>query len=318
MIWQKEESLSRDEMRLLQGDRLRKTVAHAYENIPFYKKKMDDMGIEVGDIKGIEDLNKLPFTTKQDLRDNYPYGFFAVPMKKVVRVHASSGTTGQPTVVGYTKNDLDTWANCMARVLVGMGATEDDVVQNSLGYGFFTGGLGFHYGTEKLGATIVPISSGNTKKQIQIMREFGSTMLVTTPSYALYLAESIRSMGIDPATDLKLRIGALGAEPWSHEMRNQIEEFLGIKAYDSYGLSEVIGPGVGFECTHKNHIHINEDHFIPEIINPLTLKSLPVGESGELVFTTVTKEAMPLLRYRTRDITSLISGECGADEQLSV
>lgn len=311
MIWQKEESLSRDEMRLLQGDRLRKTVAHAYENIPFYKKKMDDMGIEVGDIKGIEDLNKLPFTTKQDLRDNYPYGFFAVPMKKVVRVHASSGTTGQPTVVGYTKNDLDTWANCMARVLVGMGATEDDVVQNSLGYGFFTGGLGFHYGTEKLGATIIPISSGNTKKQIQIMREFGSTMLVTTPSYALYLAESIRSMGIDPATDLKLRIGALGAEPWSHEMRNQIEELLGIKAYDSYGLSEVIGPGVGFECKHKNHIHINEDHFIPEIINPLTLKSLPVGESGELVFTTVTKEAMPLLRYRTRDITSLISGECG-------
>lgn len=311
MIWQKEESLSRDEMRLLQGDRLRKTVAHAYENIPFYKKKMDDMGIEVGDIKEIEDLNKLPFTTKQDLRDNYPYGFFAVPMKKVVRVHASSGTTGQPTVVGYTKNDLDTWANCMARVLVGMGATEDDVVQNSLGYGFFTGGLGFHYGTEKLGATIVPISSGNTKKQIQIMREFGSTMLVTTPSYALYLAESIRSMGIDPATDLKLRIGALGAEPWSYEMRNQIEELLGIKAYDSYGLSEVIGPGVGFECTHKNHIHINEDHFIPEIINPLTLKSLPVGEPGELVFTTVTKEAMPLLRYRTRDITSLIPGECG-------
>ena len=237
MIWQKEESLSRDEMRLLQGARLRKTVAHAYENIPFYKKKMDDMGIEVGDIKGIEDLNKLPFTTKQDLRDNYPYGLLAVPMKKVVRVHASSGTTGQPTVVGYTKNDLDTWANCMARVLVGMGATEDDVVQNSLGYGFFTGGLGFHYGAEKLGATIVPISSGNTKKQIQIMREFGSTMLVTTPSYALYLAESIRSMGIDPATDLKLRIGALGAEPWSHEMRNQIEELLGIKAYDSYGLS---------------------------------------------------------------------------------
>ena len=310
VIWQKEETLSRDEMQALQSERLLKTVAHVYENVPFYKKKMDDMGLEVGDIQGIKDLNKLPFTTKQDLRDNYPYGLFAVPMKKVVRVHASSGTTGQPTVVGYTKGDLDTWANCMARALTGMGVTDEDIIQNALGYGFFTGGLGFHYGTEKLGATIVPISSGNTKKQIQIMREFGSTVLVTTPSYALYLAESIRSMGIDPQKDLKLRVGALGAEPWSYEMREQIEELLGIKAYDSYGLSEVIGPSVGFECTHKNYIHLNEDHFVPEIINPSTLETLPVGESGELVFTTVTKEAMPLLRYRTRDITSLLPGEC--------
>lgn len=310
VIWQKEETLSRDEMQALQSERLLKTVAHVYENVPFYKKKMDEIGLEVGDIKSIQDLNKLPFTTKQDLRDNYPYGLFAVPMKKVVRVHASSGTTGQPTVVGYTKNDLDTWANCMARVLVGMGVTDEDIIQNSLGYGFFTGGLGFHYGTEKLGATVVPISSGNTKKQIQIMREFGSTVLVTTPSYALYLAESIRAMGLDPQKDLKLRVGVLGAEPWSYEMREQIEQLLGIKAYDSYGLSEVIGPSVGFECTHKNHIHLNEDHFIPEIINPITLENLPIGESGELVFTTVTKEAMPLLRYRTRDITSLLPGDC--------
>ncbi|MDA3731168.1 phenylacetate--CoA ligase [Niameybacter massiliensis] len=293
----------------LQSKRLVKTVAHVYENVPFYKKKIDDMGLEVGDIRGIEDLNKLPFTTKQDLRDNYPYGMFAVPMKQVVRVHASSGTTGQPTVVGYTQNDLDMWANCMARVLAGMGATDEDIVHNALGYGFFTGGLGFHYGSEKLGATIVPISSGNTKKQVQIMREFESTVLVTTPSYALYMGEYLRNLGIDPR-ELKLRIGALGGEPWSYEMRGQIEESLGIKAYDSYGMSEIVGPGVGFECTHKNHVHLNEDHFIPEIVDPETLEVLPMGATGEIVFTTVTKEAMPLLRYRTRDITSLVEGPC--------
>ncbi|WP_330680353.1 phenylacetate--CoA ligase [Holtiella tumoricola] len=309
MIWQKEEALSRDEMCALQSKRLVKTVAHVYENVPFYKKKIDDMGLEVGDIRGIEDLNKLPFTTKQDLRDNYPYGMFAVPMKQVVRVHASSGTTGQPTVVGYTQNDLDMWANCMARVLAGMGATDEDIVHNALGYGFFTGGLGFHYGSEKLGATIVPISSGNTKKQVQIMREFESTVLVTTPSYALYMGEYLRNLGIDPR-ELKLRIGALGGEPWSYEMRGQIEESLGIKAYDSYGMSEIVGPGVGFECTHKNHVHLNEDHFIPEIVDPETLEVLPMGATGEIVFTTVTKEAMPLLRYRTRDITSLVEGPC--------
>ncbi|MEG0710884.1 MAG: phenylacetate--CoA ligase, partial [Niameybacter sp.] len=310
MIWQKEETLSRDEMCVLQSTKLVKTVAHVYENVPFYKKKMDNIGLEVGDIKGIEDLNRLPFTTKQDLRDHYPYGMFAVPMKQVVRVHASSGTTGQPTVVGYTQNDLDMWANCMARVLAGMGATDEDIIHNALGYGFFTGGLGFHYGSEKLGATIVPISSGNTKKQIQIIREFKSTILVTTPSYALYMGEYIKGLGIDPS-ELKLRIGALGGEPWSYEMRAQIEEALGIKAYDSYGMSEIVGPGVGFECTHKNHIHLNEDHFIPEIIDSHTLESLQVGETGEIVFTTVTKEALPLLRYRTRDITSLIEGSCG-------
>lgn len=309
MIWQKEETLSKDEMCALQSKRLVKTVAHVYENVPFYKRKMDNMGLEVRDVKGIEDLNKLPFTTKQDLRDNYPYGMFAVPMKQVVRVHASSGTTGQPTVVGYTPNDLDMWANCMARVLAGMGVTDEDIVHNALGYGFFTGGLGFHYGSEKLGATIVPISSGNTKKQIQIMSEFESTVLVTTPSYALYMGEYLRNLGIDPR-ELKLRIGALGGEPWSYEMRGQIEESLGIKAYDSYGMSEIVGPGVGFECTHKNHVHLNEDHFIPEVIDPETLEVLPMSATGEVVFTTVTKEVMPLLRYRTRDITSLVEGPC--------
>lgn len=310
MIWQKEECLSRDEMINLQSERLRQTVERVYTNVPFYKKKMDDMGLEVGDIRGIEDLDKLPFTTKQDLREYYPYGLFAVPMKQVVRVHASSGTTGQPTVVGYTKKDLETWGNCMARLYAGMGATDEDIVQNALGYGFFTGGLGFHYGAETLGATIVPISTGNTKKQIQVMKEFQSTVLVTTPSYALYLAESMRNMGINP-NDLKLKIAPLGGEPWTYEMREEIEETLGIKAYDSYGLSEVIGPGVAFECIMKNHLHINEDHFIPEIVDTHTLKTLPMGESGELVFTTISKEAMPLLRYRTRDITQLIPGECG-------
>lgn len=309
LIWQKEETLSRDEMTALQSKRLVEMVALAYENVPFYKKKMDDMGLLVGDVRGVEDLDKLPFTTKQDLRDNYPYQMFAVPMKQVVRVHASSGTTGQPTVVGYTKEDLVTWSDCMARLMCGMGMSDEDIIQNALGYGFFTGGLGFHYGAERLGATIVPISSGNTKKQIQIMQEFGSTVLVTTPSYALYLAESIRGMGIDPKS-LNLRVAPLGAEPWTYEMRDQIEAELGIKAYDSYGLSEIIGPGVAFECTQRNHLHINEDHFIPQIIHPDTLETLPIGQKGELVFTTVTKQAMPLIRYRTRDITSLIEGDC--------
>lgn len=309
LIWQKEETLSRDEMNCLQSKRLVDMVGRVYENVPFYKKKMDHEGIEVGDIRGIEDLDKLPFTTKQDLRDNYPYGMFAVPMKQVVRVHASSGTTGQPTVVGYTQADVEMWSNCMARLYAGIGATDDDIIQNALGYGFFTGGLGFHYGAEKLGATIVPISTGNTKKQIQIMREFGSTVLVTTPSYALYLAESLKAMGVDPK-EIGIKIAPLGGEPWTYEMRNQIEQELGIKAYDSYGLSEIIGPGVAFECTHKNHLHINEDHFIPEIVSTDTLRTLPIGEQGELVFTTVTKQALPLIRYRTRDITNLVEGDC--------
>ncbi|MGL4736527.1 MAG: phenylacetate--CoA ligase family protein [Cellulosilyticaceae bacterium] len=310
MIWGREETLSRDEMHQVQSKRLIKTVNHVYENVPFYRTKMDAIGIEIGDIQSVDDLGKLPFTTKQDLRDNYPYGMFAVPMKEVIRVHASSGTTGQPTVVGYTKKDIEMWSHCMARLYAAMGGHDEDIIQDALGYGFFTGGLGFHYGAETLGATIVPISSGNTKKQIQIMREFGSTVLVTTPSYALYLGETIKSMGIDP-TELKLRFAPLGGEPWTHEMRDEIEGMLGIKAYDSYGLSEIVGPGVAFECIHKNHLHINEDHFIPEIVSVDTLSQLPMGEEGELVFTTVTKKAFPLLRYRTRDITSLVQGSCG-------
>ncbi len=312
MIWHKEESLSRDAMSDLQSKRLVDTVSRVYENVPFYKKKMDEIGLEVGDIKGIEDLHKLPFTTKQDLRDNYPYGLFAVPMKKVVRVHASSGTTGRPTVVGYTKNDLDLWANCIARFYTAMGVTDEDIVQNALGYGFFTGGLGFHYGAEKVGATIVPISTGNSKKQIQIMQDFGSNVLICTPSYALYLAETIKSMGIDPR-EMGIKAAPLGAEPWSQEMRVQIEADWGMKAHDSYGLSEIIGPGVAFECQMQNHLHINEDHFIPEIVDRNTLSPLVAGEKGELVFTCVTKEALPLIRYRTKDISSLVydSCECG-------
>lgn len=309
MIWQEEECLSRDEMHTLQSKRLVKTVQKVYENVSFYKKKMDDIGVEVGDIKGIEDLSKLPFTTKQDLRDHYPYGLFAVPMKEVVRVHASSGTTGQPTVVGYTRNDLDIWANCIARFYTAMDVTDEDIIQNALGYGFFTGGLGFHYGGEKLGATIVPISTGNSKKQIQIMKEFKSTVLIATPSYALYLAEIIRSMDIDPRS-LGIKAAPLGAEPWSYEMRNKIEAEWGMKAYDSYGLSEVIGPGVAFECGQQEHLHINEDHFIPEIVDRDTLLSLPNGDEGELVFTCVTKEALPLIRYRTKDISSLVDMPC--------
>ena len=309
MIWQREECLSKDEMHTLQSKRLVETVHRVYENVPFYKRKMDDMGIEARDIRDVEDLSKLPFTTKQDLRDYYPYGLFAVPMKKVVRVHASSGTTGRPTVVGYTQKDLEVWANCIARFYTAMGVTDEDIIQNALGYGFFTGGLGFHYGAEKLGATIVPISSGNSKKQIQIMQDFKSSVLIATPSYALYLAETIKGMGINPSS-MGIKAAPLGAEPWSYEMRSKIEAEWGMKAYDSYGLSEVIGPGVAFECAEQRHLHINEDHFIPEIVDRMRLESLPNGEKGELVFTCVTKEALPLLRYRTKDISSLIDTPC--------
>ncbi|WP_069999624.1 phenylacetate--CoA ligase family protein [Cellulosilyticum sp. I15G10I2] len=310
MIWQQEECLSRDEMHALQSKRLIDTVNRVYQNVPFYKSKMDELGIETGDIKDIDDIIKLPFTTKQDLRDNYPYKLFAVPMKKVTRVHASSGTTGKPTVVGYTQNDLALWSDCIARFYAAMGVTEDDVVQNALGYGFFTGGLGFHYGAERFGATIVPISTGNTKKQIQVMQEFGSTILVCTPSYAVYLGESMKGLGIDPRS-IGIKAAPLGGEPWTYEMRAQIEDLWGMKAHDSYGLSEIIGPGVAFECQQQNHLHINEDHFFPEIIHVDTLEAVPYGEAGELVFTCITKEALPLLRYRTRDISSLIDTPCG-------
>ena len=313
--WQKEETMSLDEKKVLQGERLIQTVESVYKNVPFYKKKMQDMGIEPGDIKSIDDLSKLPFTTKQDLRDNYPYGLFAVPMEEVVRIHASSGTTGRPTVVGYTKNDIDMWADMVARCFTAYGVTKKDIVQVAYGYGLFTGGLGAHYGGEHLGATVVPISGGNTKKQIQLIEEFGSTVLACTPSYALYIGESMRNMGIDPRST-NLRVGIFGAEPWTEEMRAEIEDLLGIQAMNIYGLSEIMGPGVAFDCEEKNGLHVNEDHFVPEIIHPDTLEVQPYGKEGELVFTCVTKEALPLLRYRTRDLTSLQGGTCSCGRTL--
>lgn len=313
--WQKEETMSLGEKRVLQGKRLIQTVERVYQNVSFYREKMKAMGLEVGDIKGIEDLSKLPFTTKQDLRDHYPYGLFAVPMEDVVRVHASSGTTGRPTVVGYTKNDITMWSDMVARCLVAYGVDKKDVVQVAYGYGLFTGGLGLHYGAEHLGATVVPISGGNTKKQIQLIEEFGSTVLACTPSYALYLGESMRQMGIDPrSTDL--RIGIFGAEPWTEEMRAEIEDLLGIRAMNIYGLSEILGPGVAFDCEAKEGLHINEDHFMPEIIHPETLEPQENGVEGELVFTCITKEALPLLRYRTRDLTQLEEGKCACGRTL--
>ena len=313
--WQKEETISVDEKRALQGERLIQTVERVYHNVPFYKMKMQDMGIEPGDIKGIDDLCKLPFTTKQDLRDNYPYGLFAVPMEDIVRIHASSGTTGRPTVVGYTKNDIAMWSDMIARCFTAYGVTKKDIVQVAYGYGLFTGGLGAHYGAEHLGATVVPISGGNTKKQIQLVEEFGSTVLACTPSYALYIGESMRNMGIDPRST-NLRVGIFGAEPWTEEMRSEIEDLLGIQAMNIYGLSEIMGPGVAFDCEEKKGLHINDDHFVPEIINPETLEVQPYGVEGELVFTCVTKEALPLLRYRTRDLTSLEGGTCDCGRTL--
>ncbi len=313
--WQKEETLSLEEKRKLQGERLIKTVHRVYDNVPFYNKKMKDIGIEPGDIKGIDDLKNLPFTTKQDLRDNYPYGLFAAPMKDVVRIHASSGTTGQPTVVGYTKDDIKMWQDVFGRCVTAYGITSEDIVQVAYGYGLFTGGLGAHYGFEGVGATVVPISGGNTKKQIQLIQEFGTTALACTPSYALYIGETMRNMGIDPRST-NLRVGVFGAEPWTEEMREQIESLLGIQAMNIYGLSEIMGPGVAFDCQEKKGLHINDDHFVPEIIDPTTLEVLPHGQEGELVFTCVTKEALPLIRYRTRDLSYLDDTPCSCGRTL--
>jgi phenylacetate-CoA ligase len=284
-------------------------VERVYHNVPFYRKKMQELGIGPEDIRGIEDLRRLPFTTKQDLRDNYPFGLFAVPAAEIVRLHASSGTTGKPTVVGYTRKDLATWSEVMARTLTGAGITRHDFIQVAYGYGLFTGGLGAHYGAEKIGCSVIPISGGNTRRQLQIMHDFGSTALACTPSYALYLAEAIRESGL-PREEFKLRVGTFGAEPWTENMRREIEEKLQIKAIDIFGLSEIIGPGVSSECICQNGLHVNEDHFVPEIIHPQTLEVLPEGEEGELVFTTVTKEGLPLLRYRTRDLSSLDYSPC--------
>ncbi len=310
MIWNKSrECLSRDKMRTLQGQLLAEMIERVYYNVPFYREKMQQAGIEPSDIKGVDDLSRLPFTTKNDLRDNYPFGLFAVPMSEIVRLHASSGTTGKPTVVGYTRKDLNTWSEVVARTMGCAGIHKHDVIQIAYGYGLFTGGLGIHYGSEKIGAVVIPVSGGNTKRQLQLMQDFGSTALACTPSYALYLAEAIEENGISDKS-LKIRVGIFGAEPWTENMRREIEAKLHIKAIDIYGLSEVIGPGVASECEHQNGLHVNEDHFIPEIIDPNTGEVLPEGVTGELVFTTVTKEGLPLVRYRTRDLTSLNYEKC--------
>lgn len=310
MIWNEHiECMDREQLRQIQSDNLIDMVSRVYHNVPFYRKKMQELGLEPGDIKSVDDLYKLPFTTKQDLRDNYPYGMFAVPMSEIVRIHASSGTTGSPTVVGYTRKDLATWQEVMARTLTSAGVKRNDFIQIAYGYGLFTGGLGVHYGSETVGATVIPISGGNTKKQIKLLQDFGSTVIACTPSYALYLAEAIEESGIKKE-DLKLTTGIFGAEQWTGNMRKEIESKLGIKAYDIFGLSEIIGPGVSYECSEQNGLHINEDHFIPEILDTTTLKPLPMGSMGELAFTTVTKQGLPIIRYRTRDLTRLNDEKC--------
>lgn len=310
MIWNSaRECLPREEMRKLQDQALCELVERVYFNVPFYRSKMQAAGLEPSEIKGVKDLHLLPFTTKQDLRDNYPFGLFAVPMSEIIRIHASSGTTGKSTVVGYTRKDLNTWSEVVARTMFCAGISKKDVIQIAYGYGLFTGGLGIHYGSEKIGAVVIPVSGGNTKRQLQIMEDFGSTALACTPSYTLFLAEAMEENGIKPE-NLKLRVGIFGAEPWTENMRREIEQKLHIKAIDIYGLSEVIGPGVASECLEQNGLHIFEDHFIPEIISTETLEVLPEGEKGELVFTTVSKEGLPLIRYRTRDLTSLDYSPC--------
>ncbi len=310
MFYSEEEKLSRKKLEELMLERLKALVERVYENVPFYKKKFDELGVKPKDIKSLNDVSRLPFTTKNDLRDNYPFGMFAVPMDRVVRIHASSGTTGKPTVAGYTAGDIDMWATLMARSFVSAGATRDDIVHNAYGYGLFTGGLGAHYGAEKLGTSVVPVSGGNTQRQVMLLQDFAPTVLCATPSYALNLAGVMKDAGVSK-DKIKLRVGVFGAEPWSENMRAQIEEALNIDAVDIYGLSEVMGPGVSCECVEaKAGPHIWMDHFLPEIIDPDTGEPLPPGEKGELVFTTLTKEAFPLIRYRTRDICILDDEPC--------
>jgi phenylacetate-CoA ligase len=311
MIWNDEfETLPREALESLQAKRLRQVAERVYATVPFYKKQFDKAGVKPDKINSLDDLKRLPFTLKQDMRDNYPYGLFAKPLDQIVRIHASSGTTGKPTVVGYTRRDIDSWTELMARSFAAVGAHRGDVLHNAYGYGLFTGGLGSHYGAEKIGASVIPMSGGNTKKQLMIMQDFGSTVLTCTPSYSLFLAEAAEEEGFD-IRKLKLRVGILGAEPWSEKMRNEIEVKVGIKAIDIYGLSEIMGPGVGIECIEaQSGLHVWEDHFIPEIIAPDTGEVLPDGEQGELVITTITKEGIPLIRYRTRDITRIIAEPC--------
>ena len=309
MIWNEaRECMSREEMNNLQSARLRKIVDRVYHNVEPYRKKMQQAGLEPGDINGIEDLHKLPFTTKDDLRDNYPFGLFAAPQSDIVRIHASSGTTGKATVVGYTRKDIDVWRECVARCCTMADLGKDDIIQVAYGYGLFTGGLGGHYGAEHLGATVVPMSTGNTKKLIDMMIDFQATGLMCTPSYLMHIAEVIEEMGVKDKIKLKATIN--GAEPWTENMRIQIEERLGIHAHDIYGLSEIMGPGVACDCIHHKGLHIFEDHFLPEIIDPKTLQPVAPGETGELVITTLTKEGIPLIRYRTKDLTSLSYDKC--------
>lgn len=307
--------MSRQEMETWQSLRLKEMVERLYHNVPFYRSKLQQMHISPDDIRSVNDLVRLPFTLKTDLRDNYPYGLFAVSMSEIIRLHASSGTTGKPTVVGYTRKDLSIWSEVIARTLACATIGRDDIIQIAYGYGLFTGGLGLHYGAEKMGAAVIPISSGNTRRQLQLMEDFGATALACTPSYSLHLAEAMQEFGVK-RENLKLRVGVFGAEPWSENMRKNIEQSLGITAIDIYGLSEVIGPGVASECTHKAGMHVFEDHFIPEIIDPDTLEPVPHGEKGELVFTTITKEGLPLIRYRTRDLTRLNYEPCACGRTL--
>ena len=316
MIWNEaKECISRDELEHLQSKRLVKTVQRVYQNVEFYRKKMQELGLEPGDIRGIRDLHKLPFTTKDDLRETYPFGLFAVPQSQIVRVHASSGTTGKATVVGYTKKDIDMWSECVTRAFAQAGLGRDDIIQVAYGYGLFTGGLGAHYGAENLGATVVPMSTGNTKKLTTMMKDFGATAIACTPSYLLHIAETLEAEG--DLDKIKLKAAICGAEPWTEQMRLQIEEKLHIRAFDIYGLSEVMGPGVACDCEYHKGLHVYEDYFLPEIIDPVTLKAVPEGETGELVFTTLTKEGLPLLRYRTRDLTSISYEKCDCGRTLA-
>ncbi len=308
--YQKEiETASREEIQKIQDERLAKVVKHVYDNVELYRKRMDEAGVKPEDIKSTKDICKLPFTSKQDLRDTYPYGLFAVPLDDVVRLHASSGTTGKQIVVGYTEHDLDVWDEICARQLVAAGADKTDKVHVSYGYGLFTGGFGLHGGAQKIGATTIPVSSGNTARQITILKDFGSTVLACTPSYAMYIAETLEQAGIDKS-EIKLKAGIFGAEPWSEEMRQQLQEKLGIKAYDIYGLTEIMGPGVAYECSEQKGMHVNEDHFIIEVLDPETFEPVADGEKGEIVFTCLTKEAFPLIRFRTKDIGVITHEKC--------
>jgi len=316
MIWnEKAECMSKEEKEELQLERLQETVKRAYENVPFYKKRFDENGIKPEDIKTLKDIEKLPLTTKDDLREAYPFGMFAVPRKDIVELHTSSGTTGKPTVSGYTKKDIEIWSEVMARGLTMFGATEDDIIQNTHGYGLFTGGFGVHYGAQKIGMTVIPISTGQTKRQIEIMKDFDTSIVIFTPSYGLYLAEVAEEEGLD-TKDLHLKSVGFGAEMWTEEMRQEIQRRFNAPAYNIYGLTEIMGPGVALECKDQNGLHVMEDHFYPEIIDSQTLQTLPEGEKGELVLTTLTRHGMPIIRFRTKDITALTSGKCSCGRTL--